>query len=129
MRFRFTRHYTLQEARALLPKVRKWLKSLQKNGQALKEIDYEIHQARQWGEDLGGPLVREWVRLNVLCMELLAEFQRRQIFIKDIQRGLVDFPSLLDEREIFFCWEMGEEDILFWHELEAGYAGRKAIEE
>lgn len=129
MRFRFAQHYTLEQARALLPKVRQWLRDLQTHGQALEAMDFQLHQARQGGEDLGGPEVHEWVRLNVLCMELLTEFQRRQIFIKDIRRGLVDFPSLRDDREVFLCWEMGEKDILFWHELEAGYAGRQAIDE
>jgi hypothetical protein len=129
MHYRFTKHYTLDEARALLPQVRQWLTQLQRSSRALKKVDAQIFQMRQNGEDLGGSRVCEWVRLGVECMERMAEFQRRQIFVKDIERGLVDFPSLRGDREVFLCWEMDEDDIQFWHDLDAGYAGREAIEE
>ncbi|WCJ59258.1 DUF2203 domain-containing protein [Fontisphaera persica] len=129
MHYRFTKHYTLDEARALLPQVRQWLTQLQRSSRALKKVDAQIFQMRQNGEDLGGPRVCEWVRLGVECMERMAEFQRRQILVKDIERGLVDFPSLRGDREVFLCWEMDEDDIQFWHDLDAGYAGREAIEE
>ncbi|MCX8155231.1 MAG: DUF2203 domain-containing protein [Verrucomicrobiae bacterium] len=129
MSYRFTKHYTLDEARALLPQVREWLKDLQNTGEALRKVDQQLLQMHRWGGDLGGPQVHAWLHLNLKCTELLAEFERRQILIKDVQRGLVDFPSLRGDREIFLCWEMDEEDIQFWHELDAGYAGREAIEE
>lgn len=129
MNYRYTKHYTLAEARALLPQVRQWLKALQAAGQELQKADQRLHQMRRWGEDLGGAQVGEWVRWNVACLELLVEFQRRQIQLKDLERGLVDFPSLRGDREVFLCWEMDEEDIQFWHDLDAGYAGREALEE
>ena len=53
---------------------------------------------------------------------LLQEFQRREIQIKDLERGLIDFPALIGGKEVFLCWEQDEEDIEFWHELDAGYA-------
>lgn len=129
MKYRFTRHYTLEEARALLPQLRQWLKSLQECGQALQEVDNQLVQIRQGGEDLGGSRAEEWARLQVQCLEMLVKFQRRQILIKDLNRGLVDFPSLRGDREVFLCWEMDEEDIQFWHDLDTGFAGREALEE
>ena len=58
---------------------------------------------------------------------MLQEFQRREIQVKDLQRGLVDFPAMLEGREVFLCWEQDEEDIEFWHELDGGYAGRERL--
>jgi hypothetical protein len=60
---------------------------------------------------------------------LLQNFQKREIQLKDIERGLVDFPALLGGREVFLCWEKDEEDIEHWHDLETGYAGREKLPE
>jgi hypothetical protein len=60
--------------------------------------------------------------------EILATFQLRQIVVKDLFRGLVDFPAILDGKEVFLCWESGEADIEFWHDLESGYSGREKLE-
>jgi hypothetical protein len=48
--------------------------------------------------------------------------------IKDVNLGLLDFPALKDGREVYFCWQYGEGEIAFWHEIEAGYAGRQPID-
>ena len=58
---------------------------------------------------------------------LLGEFQKRDIHIKDIERGLLDFPAIIGGREVFLCWELGEDNIEFWHDLETGYGGRERI--
>jgi len=55
------------------------------------------------------------------------EFFERQIQLKDIDRGLIDFPSFLGGKEVFLCWELGEDDVEFWHELDTGYAGRERL--
>jgi len=59
--------------------------------------------------------------------EVLLEFQRREIQIKDLDRGLIDFPAVIGGREVFLCWEQGEADIEFFHDLDAGYAGRERL--
>jgi hypothetical protein len=79
------------------------------------------------GSDLGGDLVNTWVRTLADLEGVLQEFQRREIQVKDIDRGLVDFPAIIGGREVFLCWEKDEEDIEFWHELDAGYAGRERL--
>lgn len=48
--------------------------------------------------------------------------------IKDINTGLLDFSAMRDGREVYLCWQHGEGDIAFWHEVDAGYAGRQSIE-
>ena len=48
--------------------------------------------------------------------------------IKDIDRGLIDFPAIIDDREVFLCWELGEDEVAYWHDLEAGYGGREPLD-
>jgi hypothetical protein len=47
--------------------------------------------------------------------------------LRDLDRGLIDFPSIRDGREIYLCWIDGEPGIAFWHELDAGYPGRQSL--
>jgi hypothetical protein len=47
--------------------------------------------------------------------------------VKGIREGLVDFPSLREGREVYLCWRMPEKEILFWHDLNTGFSGRKPI--
>jgi hypothetical protein len=56
-----------------------------------------------------------------------AGFDERDIVLRDLDRGLVDFPSLRDGEEVYLCWVDGEPAIEYWHELDAGYAGRQPL--
>jgi hypothetical protein len=80
------------------------------------------------GQDTGGETVNTWIRTLAAMQEILADFQQRQIFIKDLTRGLVDFPAIIGGKEVFLCWESDEEDVEFWHDLETGYGGREKLD-
>jgi hypothetical protein len=129
MSYRFEKHYTREEARELLPKVRQWLKDLLKLTKELQRNEKQLQNLRQGNSDLGGPSVNKWVKTIADIKMVLLEFYSRDIQIKDLERGLVDFPSFIEGNEVFLCWEEGEPDINFWHHLDAGYAGRERIEE
>jgi hypothetical protein len=122
---RFQKHYTRDEARSLLPKVRRWLDQLNELKNALVERDQQLVALMLPGCDLGGEAVNAWVRTLANIKVLLLEFHQREIQIKDLDRGLIDFPAILSGNEVFLCWEQGEDDIEFWHDLDAGYAGRE----
>jgi hypothetical protein len=128
MEYKFAKHYTLAEARALLPEVRQWLVRLREHMQAFNQLEKRLASLSQDGSDLGGASVNDWVRQMQSVAELFAEFHRRDILIKDLERGLVDFPSLKGDREIFLCWEQDDDDIQFWHDLDSGYSGREPLE-
>jgi hypothetical protein len=128
MAHQFKKHYTREEARALLPRVREWLKELVTRRRRFEEIERRLESLRHPGDDLGGKPVNEWVQAMVTIRELLMEFYRREIQIKDLDRGLIDFPALRDGKEVFLCWEDGESDIEFWHDLDTGYAGRERLD-
>ena len=127
MAFQFQKHYTREEARALLPEVRQWLKRIAQLHADLEKFEGRLNGLMAPGCDLGGDLVNKWVRTLASLEEVLVEFQRREIQVKDVTRGLVDFPAIIGDKEVFLCWEQDEEDIEFWHDLDAGYAGRERL--
>jgi hypothetical protein len=127
MDIQFSKHYTLAEARALLPSVRQWLEQLDEHQARLKTLDKRVGGLVAAGDDAGGPSVNQLVRTLADCKGVLGHFNSRQIQIKDLNRGLIDFPSIRDGREIFLCWEKDEEDIEYWHDLESGFSGRERV--
>ena len=127
MTHQFRKHYSRDEARALLPKIREWLKKLQQLRQKLAQQDKRIGQLLKDGNDLGGELINSWVRMLAEIKPVLEEFRRREIQVKDLERGLLDFPAIIGGREVFLCWEQDEDDIEFWHEIDTGYAGRERL--
>ena len=128
MQRRFSKHYTREEAQALLPEVRIWLERLSAERSRMGRLEKQINQWLGDGRDVGGKSVNDWIRAIAGLRRVLLEFQRREIQLKDLERGLVDFPSIIGGREVFLCWEQDEEEIEHWHDLESGYAGRERLE-
>ena len=124
MKRHFDKHYTRDEARALLPQIRQWSEQLNRLRKDLERFDKRLSGLAEQGNDIGGDTVNKWIRALADRQEILAEFQCRRIMIKDVERGLIDFPAIIGGREVFLCWEQDEEGIEFWHDLETGYGGR-----
>jgi hypothetical protein len=129
------RFFTLAEANRTLPLVRRIVQDLTVVYPAWKDLvaKYELVAAQSrpdWGEskeqlDLKGQIDAVAARINGFLKELGAigcEF-------KGFDEGLVDFHGKLEDREILWCWKLGEERITHWHELDAGFAGRQPIPE
>ena len=127
MGYHFKKHYSRDEARALLPQIRQWLKQLSTARQRFDRLDQRLAGLLAGGQDTGGETVNQWVKVLADIKVNLREFQKREIQIKDFDRGLVDFPAILDGKEVFLCWEQDEDDVEFWHEIDAGYAGRERL--
>jgi hypothetical protein len=127
MPFRFRQHYTIEQARALLPRIREWLADLQQIRRRLRQIDERIAHLIAGGADVGGDSVHSQLRLIADLQRVLREFEQRQIQIKELDRGLIDFPAIIGGKEVFLCWEQDETDIEFWHDLDTGYAGREKL--
>src|SRR5437762_3007932 len=127
MLYQFKKHYTREEARSLLPLVRLWLKRMVQLRAELQKSEDGLGKLMEPGRDLGGPLVNAWLRTLADLKDVLMEFRNREIQVKDLDRGLLDFPAIINGKEVFLCWEQGEEDIEFWHDLDTGYAGREKL--
>jgi hypothetical protein len=123
----FSKHYSIDEARALLPQVRQWLTELESCQERLQALDEHVAALLKPGDDVGGEPVNQLIKTLAQCQQILREFRRREIQVKDLRRGLLDFPALREGREVFLCWEKDEEDIEFWHDLETGYPGRERL--
>lgn len=127
------RIFTHAEASALIP----WLRSRMQELQVLKqERDAGVlrlvgmtQAMRANGSAIEGALLEARVEELVAEMQSLAdEIAGAGIEIKDIDRGLVDFPALRGGRVVYLCWLIEEQTIAYWHELDAGFAGRQAFE-
>lgn len=127
MQYRFAQHYTREEAEGLLPTIRQWLEELRRFRGQLTTLDQRMAQLLSGGNDVGGETVNAWIRNLAGVRAVLRRFQRREILLKDLDRGLVDFPAVIGGREVFLCWEEGETAVEFWHDLDAGYAGRERL--
>jgi hypothetical protein len=124
----FKKHFGLHETRALLPRLRDAFKTIHTARDRLLETEHQLAAMFQKsGGDLGGPKVAALARAMIAIHEGLSEISSRGIQIKDVDRGLVDFPHIRDGREVFLCWELEDDDIEFWHDLDAGYPGRERL--
>ncbi len=93
----------------------------------VEKYDQRLGQLAGAGHDSGGELVNNLVRNLARMQELPHEFQKREIQTKDLERGQIDFPAFIGDREVFLCWEQDEDDIEFWHDLDTSFAGRERI--
>ena len=121
------RHYTLEQANAALPWVSERIERL-REAQALlteKEAREALSEAAPGN---GGGEPGQVVSEGFLALRSgLAELEAMEIVLRDLERGLVDFPAVRDGEEVYLCWIDGEPEIGFWHELDAGYAGRQPL--
>jgi hypothetical protein len=124
---RHARHFTLEEARAELPWVETKLAALR--GARERLTDTEARQALADGSPTngGGHPGKQVGEAFVELQNGIAAFEQRGIVLRDLDSGLLDFPSVRDGDEIYLCWIEGESDIGFWHELDAGYSGRQPL--
>ena len=127
MPYQFQKHFTLEEARALLPEIRQWLQKIVQFRKQLQHDDERLAGLLAAGADCGGESVNRWVTTLAELKDLLCEFQKREIQIKDLERGLIDFPAIIGTKEVFLCWEQDEDDIQYWHDLSTGYAAREKL--
>ncbi len=122
--------FTLEEANLLIPTIRPILSELSKVAERLDSFRVETKAASIAAEDGGGGIKNgsEYVELLYSLQEKLSFIISLGIQVKDVSRGLIDFPSERDGEIILLCWQLSEiDEIRWWHGLNDGYAGRKPI--
>ena len=123
-----SRHFTRQEANDSLPTLRPLLERLREARDLLTDTEaHEVLSEAAPGNG-GGEAAIQVSESFVEVRYLLSTLQDAGIVIRDIDRGLIDFPGLMDGREIYLCWDFDDEGVDFWHELEAGYGGRRPLD-
>lgn len=123
-----SRTFTLTEARRLLPRLRRLLSRAASEREALVDVMAEVERAREKA-DLGGGTVLgpEYIAHMFEFTGLVQEIESLGVQIKDFRKGLVDFPYDHDGRIVYLCWKLDEDEIGWWHEIEAGFAGRQPL--
>jgi hypothetical protein len=121
------RHYSLDEANAALPAVGQLLERLRSARQRLSDSEARDALSEAGPTNGGGEPGRTVSEAFLALRDGLVELREREVVLRDLERGLVDFPAIRDGREIYLCWEEGEEEIAFWHEPDTGFAGRKPL--
>ena len=132
-----SRTFTLDEAQTLLPVLETLVRKAQNSGTRAAEIEVELDQLRQRIFLAGGVHV-DVVTTARRCAErdkslqetkdALAEMEAIGVQVKDLDKGLLDFPCVVDGRTVLLCWKLGEKEIGFWHSIEDGFAGRKPLD-
>jgi hypothetical protein len=131
------RFFNLQEAESLLPALKELLCTAMRHKKKVEAFDAEFANLNQ-RIHLEGGIVVDYPRLADLRLEkdnsvqqlyeTLRQIESRGCLVKDLEVGLIDFPCVVDEREIYLCWKLGESHVGFWHDTEEGFAGRKPID-
>jgi hypothetical protein len=122
--------FTLGEAQGLLPALRSTLEDIGREWSRIRELQPEIQKAREKapfdGYSKFGVIYIETVSR---VMTLIRHIKDLGVLLKDADKGLCDFPYLRHGRVVYLCWQLGEETIGYWHDIEAGYAGREPLDE
>ncbi len=122
--------FTVEEANALLPTVRRIVEAIRRAHARLMVSQEAARQAAESASLGGGGMIggERYVAALLTLAERAGELETLGVQLKDYERGLIDFPSLRDERVVLLCWQLGEGDsIEWWHDTEAGFAGRQPL--
>ncbi len=130
-----SRIFTPEEANAALAELRPLVEAMVAAKRALDEAQEERDDvARRIAGNGGGIPPAELGALEeavaTAATELaaaIASIQALGVLVKDLDSGLVDFPAKRDGEDILLCWQLGEDEVAYWHGLEDGYAGRQPL--
>jgi hypothetical protein len=132
-----TRYFTLHQAERLLPDVERAIREAIGLKAEYQQAETELRSEMQRVTMLGGVDLNRgaFADLRKRCeasaerlKEVIEEIHEIGCLVKDLDIGLIDFPTLLRGEEVYLCWKLGETGIAFWHGVEEGFRGRKAID-
>lgn len=131
------RRFTLDEAQRLLPEVERFLRSAMDARQDYQDAEGAIQAMNERIMLLGGMMVDREQALEAktrreqaaaVMRNAIENVQQMGCLVKDLDTGLVDFPTLLRGVEVYLCWKLGEPGIEYWHGVDEGFRGRKLID-
>jgi hypothetical protein len=125
--------FTVDEANRTLPLVRRILEDLVRDHtrweEKVREFELATVGATPERPDAIAELLQiEAQRLAVDIEHYIAELNDLGVICKGMGTGLVDFRGQMDGRDVFYCWKLGEPGVLYWHEVDAGFAGRQRLQ-
>ena len=123
------RYFTVEQANATLTIIRPIMEEIQTIRLQVLERQPEVWPVLQKAAGNGGSREASLLALNFERLDkLVHQIMELGVILKDINAGLLDFPSIRDDHEVYLCWLYGEKHVEFWHEIDAGFAGRTPID-
>ena len=123
-----TRRFTLDEANGLIPRLEMLMERLQRTVLVVRSATHEADPEPAVRTTVDVLHVRPEIAPYVSEIEgTVAEIEELGCQFKGVDLGLVDFPAEIDGRPVLLCWQYGEKSIGFWHAIDAGFAGRRAL--
>ena len=124
------RIFTLAEAQSLLPRLRIVLAEIGQEWERIGKLNPEIQKARDSAPlDGYSKFGVDYVESVSRLMSLIQQIRDLGVLLKDVEKGLCDFPYIKDGRTVYLCWQLGEESIQYWHDVETGFAGREPLDD
>ncbi len=124
----FPKLFTVEEANALLPELQKLLEEVAVHRDAMREKAPHMKPILEASASNGGGKAGSEYGVEAYNLYLAIErIHELGVLLKDPDMGLLDFPHERDDRVVFLCWHPPEEQVGYWHEIEAGYQGRKPL--
>jgi hypothetical protein len=121
------RHYTPAEANAALGWVQERIDRLRAAREGLSDEEARAALGEATPGNGGGQPGKVVSEAFVELRNALFELQAMEVVLRDLERGLVDFPAIRNGEEIYLCWEEGEDEVGWWHDPGSGYAGRQPL--
>ena len=124
------RIFTLAEATGLLPRLRSVLQDIGDAWRRMKELNPEIQKVRdKVPQDGFSPHGVDYVDSVSRLLFLLHQIKEMGVLLKDVEKGLCDFPYMRQGRVVYLCWHLGEDSIEYWHDIETGFGGREPLDD
>jgi hypothetical protein len=122
------KHFTAEEANRALPQVRALVDQILRARQAILDARPDLWPVLEQavgngGSKKAGEVLQDFKRLE----DGVQGLQDIGCELKDISTGLVDFPALREGREVLLCWKYDEPQVMYWHDLQSGFAGRQKL--
>ncbi len=128
--------FTLVEANELLPILTELIHNLRKRRDQAAEVEIQIDALELISGSTEGASARELEKLTEKHRQAVVEFykivdeiQSHGCLLKDVDLGLIDFYGVVEGRIVCLCWQLGEQQISFWHDVKEGYASRQSFDE
>ena len=123
-----TKLFTVEEANALLPQVRALIEkmfALREEALAMRPEVWPVleNAIGNGGSRKAGELLETFKKFE----SIISQLHKLGCELKGIEQGLVDFPAIMHGRQVYLCWQYNEPEIAFWHDIDAGFAGRQPL--
>jgi len=131
------RHFTLTEAERTRAQVEPMLIEAMEGRRELAGVEEELSSVARRIGMLGGSLVSQAEvsalrtrhgQIGMKLQHMLETIEATGCLVKDLDTGLLDFPAILNDEEVFLCWRLGEDRIRYYHSIHEGFAGRKPLD-